>query len=347
MSVNGIGEAHQPSWYQAGKAESSGRTDFAMAVKTASGTGNSVTIDKNALFSICHAKTGESANVYRADNYSEDNPVYLVKGIDKNGKEYEQTVDVSKVNPDSCSYTEMLALNAHTGNRSDGNFLTMSILKDKSGSASFFEKAGYLSAAYQLMSDMQTLGNREGYLRYDKWIHDILAVSGSRNKGGNSVIHHRVSKTQMPSGTFELHTSNDKDGKAIGAVCGSDYSLTVYRPHDFDAENPVYKVKVWDKDGNVTERMVDVSKVNPGACDYIDMFAYSSHLSASGQHEGAQSSFTSAAVNQYGPDGRGYSDLFGKTDWFSVLKNAMQAQYDAGNMKGYLEYKKFWDFLNR
>ena len=35
----------------------------------------------------------------------------------KNGNEYEQTVDVSKVNPNSCSYTEMLALNANTGNR--------------------------------------------------------------------------------------------------------------------------------------------------------------------------------------------------------------------------------------
>ena len=44
-------------------------------------TGNVVHIDPDALFSIHHVKTGESANVYRADDFSEDNPVYLVKGF--------------------------------------------------------------------------------------------------------------------------------------------------------------------------------------------------------------------------------------------------------------------------
>ena len=52
-------------------------------------TGNVVHIDPDAVFSIHHVKTGESANVYRADDFSEDNPVYLVKGTDINGNEYE------------------------------------------------------------------------------------------------------------------------------------------------------------------------------------------------------------------------------------------------------------------
>ena len=156
-----------------------------------------------------------------------------------------------------------------------------------------------------------------------------------------------VQTTQMSSGTFELHISNDEDGKAIGSVCGEGYSLTVYQPKDFDPENPVYKVKVWDKDGNVTERMVDVSKVDSKSSDYIDMFAYSSHLSASGECPGAQSAFIRAGANQHGADNKTYGDLFGMADWISVLKDAMQTQYDAGNLKGYLGYKQFWDFLNR
>ena len=90
--------------------------------------------------------------------------------------------------------------------------------------------------------------------------------------------------SQMPSGTFELHISNDTDGEAVGAICGSDYSMTVYQPKDFDPANPEYKVKVWDKEGNVTERMVDVSKVDTRSSDYVDMFAYASHLSASGEY---------------------------------------------------------------
>lgn len=84
------------------------------------------------------------------------------------------------MNPNSCSYTEILALNAHTGNKSDSNFLSMAIMKDKAGTASYHEKADYLSAAYALMDDMKILGNWDGYLRYGKWINDILTFCKGR-----------------------------------------------------------------------------------------------------------------------------------------------------------------------
>ena len=101
--------------------------------------------------------------------------------MDKNGNEYEQTVDVSKVNPNSCSYTELLALNAHTGNKSDSNFLSMAIMKDKSSTASFHETADYMAMARELMNDMKTFGNWDGYLRYSKWINDILTFCKSKS----------------------------------------------------------------------------------------------------------------------------------------------------------------------
>lgn len=181
MRVSGMGTAVYPAWQGAGKVESGTKGDFGASVKGVSGAKNVVHLAPDALFSIYDAQTGESANVYRADDYSEDNPLYLIKGTDKNGNEYEQTVDVSKVNPNSCSYTEMLALNAHTGNKSDSNFLSMAIMKDKSGTSSYHEKADWLSAAYALMDDMKTLGNWEGYLRYGKWIKDIMTFCKSKS----------------------------------------------------------------------------------------------------------------------------------------------------------------------
>lgn len=156
-----------------------------------------------------------------------------------------------------------------------------------------------------------------------------------------------VQKSQMPSGTFELHISNEMDGESIGAVCGTDYSVTVYKPKDFDAANPVYKVKIWDKEGNATERMVDVSKVDPKNSDYIDMFAYSSHLTVTGKCQSAQSSFLSSSAYQHGLDERSYKDLFKETNWVNALADAMQTQYAAGNIEGYLNYKPFWDFLTK
>lgn len=167
----------------------------------------------------------------------------------------------------------------------------------------------------------------------------------SDNTGNTGQALETVQRSEMSGGAFELHISNEQDGEAISAACGSDYSVTVYKPKDFDPANPVYKAKIWDKDGNVTERMVDVSKVDPQNSDYIDMFAYSSHLSASGECPSAQSSFMSSATNQHGPDERNFKDLFQKNDWVSALADAMQTQYQAGNIEGYLDYKPFWDFL--
>ena len=146
---------------------------------------------------------------------------------------------------------------------------------------------------------------------------------------------------------FTLHISNEEDGQSIGAMADHDSSVTVYKTKDFDPANPMYKVKIWDAAGNVTERMVDISKVDPKNCDEIDMFAYSSHLSASGECPNAQSSFIRAGANQHGFDDKTYDDLFGMTDWIGVLKDAMQIQYNAGNLKGYLDYKQFWDFLDK
>ena len=52
-----------------------------------------------------------------------------------------------------------------------------------------------------------------------------------------------VPAAQSSGGTFELHISNDKDGKAIGSMCGADYSLTVYQPKDFDLQTRYIRLR--------------------------------------------------------------------------------------------------------
>ena len=143
-----------------------------------------------------------------------------------------------------------------------------------------------------------------------------------------------------------LHAiSNDKDGEVIGAMADHNSSITVYKPNDFDLANLVYKVKIWDAAGNVTERMVDISKVDPKNCDEIDMFAYSSHLTASGKCTSAQRAFMGAKSNHDCLNNGG--NLFDKENWMDIVKEMMQMQYHAGNLKGYLDYKQFWDFMEQ
>ena len=136
--------------------------------------GNTMMLFKDALIAIAHPQTGESVNVFRADDYSEANPVYLVKGTDASGKTYEQTINVNEVNPENCSYTELLALNAHTGHNKDSDFLSMGRMRDTVGGKSIFEQCNYMAGAESLMNEQKTLGNWEGYLKYQKWMQDMF-----------------------------------------------------------------------------------------------------------------------------------------------------------------------------
>lgn len=194
MSLTGIGYNNQNYIQESGKntgntnAVSKNRavlnndaesTDFSIKYVQAGG-GNKVYLDPEAIFSVCHAQSGESVNVYRAEDFSEENPIYIVKGTDSNGNEYAEKIDVSKVNPNHCSYKEILALGIHTGKKSDSLFFSMSILKDKAANSSYSEKADYMSMLSELRSDMKTLGNWDGYLRYDKIITDILEYCKNR-----------------------------------------------------------------------------------------------------------------------------------------------------------------------
>lgn len=139
---------------------------------------------------------------------------------------------------------------------------------------------------------------------------------------------------------------NELGEKPIGASGLESGSVTVYKPVDFDPENPVYKVRIWDAEGNMTERMVDISEVDPQNSDYIDMYAYACHLTDSGEFPDAQFTFMRASGNPHGP-GPVYNSPFDKMNWVDIVKYAMQVQYDAGNLTGYLDYKKFWDFLTQ
>ena len=112
-----------------------------------------------------------------------------------------------------------------------------------------------------------------------------------KNTAGSGFAGQMGNVRNTQSKGITLYISNPEDGEAIGSMGDHDSSVTVYKTKDFDPANPVYKVKAWDAAGNVTERMVDISKVDPNNCDEIEMFAYSSHLTASGKCPAAQKAF--------------------------------------------------------
>ncbi len=153
--------------------------------------------------------------------------------------------------------------------------------------------------------------------------------------------------------TATLHGAEEGTGDIMvstwaDVVSGS--SMSVYKPQDFDAANPVYKVRTWDRSGNVTEQMVDVSKVDPKNCDTAEMYAYTAHLKESGKGSFEDTVLKAAvakAVKNAEQKSAGTWSFSEKTDWVKIVRDIMQSEYRYGDLKGYAEWGKFLGFLER
>ena len=171
--------------------------------------------------------------------------------------------------------------------------------------------------------------------------------------GGNFAKQVAEAAQAAGKATATLHGADEGSGDiAVSSwadvVSGS--SISVYKTQDFDPENPVYKVKIWDKSGNVTEQMVDVSKVDPKNCDTAEMYAYTANLKESGKGSCEDTVLKAAvakAVKNAEQRSSGSWSFSERTDWVKIVNDIMQSEYRYGDLKGYMEWKKFLGFLDK
>ena len=57
--------------------------------------------------------TGLSFYIKYAEESTEDNPVVIAKGVDENGKEFEEKININDIDLRNASYVEMSALEAY------------------------------------------------------------------------------------------------------------------------------------------------------------------------------------------------------------------------------------------
>ena len=169
--------------------------------------------------------------------------------------------------------------------------------------------------------------------------------------GGN--FARQVAEAAQAAGTapvVTLHGAEEGTGDIAmfsGAEVVSGTSFSVYRTQDFDSENPVYKVKMWGESGNVTEQMVDVSKVDPKNCNTVEMYAYTAHLKGNGKGSFEDTVLKTAVVKsvQDVESNSGIWSFSEKVDWVKVVNDIMESSYQYGDLKGYMEWEKFLDLL--
>lgn len=176
----------------------------------------------------------------------------------------------------------------------------------------------------------------------------------NKNEVGENFVKQAAGAVQASGQmTATLHGANKEVGDVTvfsGAEVVTGSSISVYRSQYFDSENPVYKVKIWDKSGNVTERIVDVSKVDPKNCDTAEMYAYTANLKESGKGSFEDTVLKAAVAKAVRNAEQKNSTLWSfseKTDWVKIVNDIMQSEYSYGDLKGYMEWKKFLGFLDR
>lgn len=172
--------------------------------------------------------------------------------------------------------------------------------------------------------------------------------------GGNFAKQaEEAAQATAQTSTAILHGSDEETGDIaifsnVDVVNNS--SITIYKTQDFDPNNPVYKVKTWDNDDNVTERMIDISKVDPKNCDTAEMYVYTANLKESGKGSFEDTVLKAAvakAVKNAEQRNFGTWSFGAKMNWVDIVKDIMQSEYSYGDLKGYMEWQKFLELLDK
>lgn len=131
-----------------------------------------IKLKMDGLFSI-GSPTGESATVYKSKDFSDANPLYVVKGTDKDGAYFEQEVNVSEVNPNNCSFVELIALGVHLGKNNE-HVLANALDRTKKENNDYFSKQDFMPHLYYMRECQKSANNLIWYSRYDQFIKCLL-----------------------------------------------------------------------------------------------------------------------------------------------------------------------------
>lgn len=129
--------------------------------------------------SFSNSKTRESIEIHRSDIYSDDTPIYILKGKTAEGEEFERMHHAWIIDLRNCSYAELMMLNQETGNTSLGDKQRADILFEKTGVKTYLDKADYSTAIKAVMEEYKSSGNWDAYISMDKWqqsLNDYTSV---------------------------------------------------------------------------------------------------------------------------------------------------------------------------
>ena len=118
--------------------------------------------------------TGLSFYIKYAEESTEDNPVVIAKGVDENGKQFEEKININDINLRDASYVEMSALEAYY-NVDKGN--SLSSFPQETGCMGLNDRCDLISSFEKVIQDMNKLGRYDLQMFYMRNMNTYLNAS--------------------------------------------------------------------------------------------------------------------------------------------------------------------------
>ena len=167
MDIGRIGAGRFPASYVQKKAQkNTPEADFGSQVQNMEKTqGRVYTVYMPTDDMIYSGGNGSGLSFYikYAEESTPEDPVVIAKGVDENGKEFEQTIHINKINPNYATIVEMRALEAHTGVEKQNGFTSLPM---ETGNMGLHERRNFMDMFQKQIRDMSILKQRNAMAYY-------------------------------------------------------------------------------------------------------------------------------------------------------------------------------------
>ena len=127
--------------------------------------------------------SGLSFYIKYAEESTRDNPTVIAKGVDENGREFEQTIRINDINPRCATVVEMHALESYLGVDKNGGLSSLPYDPFR-GDMGLYDRADFIDMFQKSVRDMNTLGKWElaDYYKYSLQMYlDFMREKGKNN----------------------------------------------------------------------------------------------------------------------------------------------------------------------
>ena len=170
---NAINANSNTLWQPVGKSGGGNNANF----NPMQGVNAPIVLKKDALVSAAMRLPGGgmlNAHVFKADSFTPDNPIMLVKGTNTCGSPFEVEININDLNKNSMSFIEMFALDgyitANTGNTSGIARAAGQALFNSDVIADGFTKFDILPALKEALAMHRQNGNWDAVV----WLDSII-----------------------------------------------------------------------------------------------------------------------------------------------------------------------------